>query len=113
MAFDDATLQVAGAAIAARITHISLHTAGTVASSADESTAARQAISWSNTNGDLSASNINFTGGTASGPVVRVGYWTASTAGTYCGGVMLTGDNSFNAAGEYTVTAITENASAT
>lgn len=111
MAFDDATLQVAGAAIAARITHVSLHTTGTVTQSTNESAAARKPVSWTNTNGDLSAGPINFTGGAASGPVVRVGYWTASTAGTYCGGVMLTGDSTFNAAGEYTVTSITENAS--
>lgn len=109
MAFDDATLKVGADAIAARITHVSLHTTGTVTSSANESSAARQAVSWSvDSDGDLTAGPINFTGGTASGPVVRVGYWTASSSGTYCGGVLLTGDSAFNAAGAYTVSSITE-----
>ena len=58
--------------------------------------------------GDITWSNIAFTGGAASGPVVRVGYWSASTSGTYYGGSLLTGDATFNAAGEYTVTSVVE-----
>lgn len=109
MAFDDATLKVGADAIAARITHISLHTTGAVTSSANESTAARKPVTWSvDADADLTAGPLNFTGGAASGAVVRVGYWTALTGGTYCGGQLLTGDSTFNAAGEYTVTSITE-----
>ena len=111
MAFVDTTLKVGADAIAARITHVSLHTTGAVSSSADESTAARQAISWSvDSDADLTAGPIAFTGGAASGPVARLGYWTASTAGTYCGGTLVAGggDTAFNAAGEYTWDSVVE-----
>lgn len=114
MAFDDATLKVGADAIAARITHISLHTTGAVTSSANESSAAREPITWAvDADADLTAGPIGFTGGAASGPVVRVGYWTAATGGTYCGGVLLSGDTAFNAAGEYTVDSITETGTST
>jgi hypothetical protein len=115
MAFNDTALNVGGDAIAAAYPYLSLHTTGAVTSSANESTAARVAASWSAaaTGGDISVANKAFTGGAASGPVVRVGYWSAVTAGTYGGGSLLTGDQTFNAAGAYTVTAIAESASST
>jgi hypothetical protein len=114
MAFTDATLSIGAQAIADSITHVSLHTTGAVTSSATESAAARQAISWTvDADGDLTAGPINFTGGAASGAVVRVGYWSASTSGTYRGGVLLTGDAAFNASGEYTVDSITETGTST
>ncbi|WP_152185365.1 hypothetical protein [Segeticoccus rhizosphaerae] len=108
MAFNDTALTEDGAALAAAYPYLSLHTTGGVSSSASESTAARQPAGWANSNGDLSAADIAFTGGAASGPVVRVGYWSAQTGGTYGGGCLLTGDQTFNAAGEYTVDSITE-----
>ena len=112
MALNNTALNTAGTAIAAQITYVSLHTSGAVTSSTSESAAARQPVTWSvSAGGNLTASNIAFTGGTASGPVVRVGYWSASTAGTYLGGSLLTGDQAFNAAGAYTVTSIAENVS--
>ena len=89
---------------------LSLHTTGAVTSSTGESTAARVAASWVNTNGVLTATNRAFTGGAASGPVVRVGYWSAATGGTYGGGSLVTGDTAFNAAGNYTVS-VTESSS--
>jgi hypothetical protein len=114
MAFVDATLKVGADAIAARITHVQLHTTGAVTSSANEATSSRQAVTWSvDSDADLTAGPINFTGGASSGPVVRVGYWTASTSGTYCGGVLLTGDATFNSSGEYTVDSITETGTST
>ena len=94
---------------------LSLHTTGAVSSSANESAAARVAASWSvnGTTGVTTATSRAFTGGAASGAVVRVGYWSASTAGTYGGGSLLTGDQAFNAAGQYTVNSVTETPSAT
>ena len=113
MAFLDTTLNTGMAAIIAAFPYLSLHTTGAVTSSANESTAARVAASWSTpANGDTAVTSKAFTGGAASGPCVRVGYWSASTAGTYGGGSLLTGDQTFNAAGEYTVTGITENGAA-
>lgn len=114
MALNDAALIVGANAIKAAITHISLHTAGAVTLSTSESTAARKPVTWAtDADGDITTGPHAFTGGTASGPVVRVGYWSALTAGTYYGGALLTGDQAFNAAGEYTVNLISENNTAT
>lgn len=94
--------------------YISLHTSGAVTVSTSESTAARVNAGWSvNGSGVITSTNKAFTGGAASGACVRVGYWSASTAGTYGGGSLLTGDQTFNAAGEYTVTSITETPTST
>lgn len=110
MAFNDAASVVAANALVAAYPYLSLHTTGAVTSSANESTAARVAASWSvDADGDITCTSKNFTGGAASGAVVRVGYWSASSGGTYGGGALLTGDQTFNAAGEYTVTSIAEN----
>ena len=109
---NDAALVVGANAIAAAYPYLSLHTTGPVTSSADESTADRVAASWSvDADGDMTATNKAFTGGEPSGPVIRVGYWSLATGGTYGGGALLTGDQAFNAAGEYTVTSVTENSS--
>jgi hypothetical protein len=109
MAFVDAGLVVAANALDAAITHMSIHTTGAVTSSANESAAARVAVNGSvDADGDITWSNVAFTGGAANGPAIRVGYWSASSGGTYYGGSLLTGDQTFNAAGEYTVTTVTE-----
>jgi len=112
MALNNASLNTGGSAIAAGYPYLSLHTTGAVTSSTSESTAARVAASWTvSAGGNLTASNVAFTGGTANGAVVRVGYWSAATGGTYGGGALLTGDQTFNSAGQYTVTSIAENVS--
>lgn len=109
MALNDAAQVIAGDAVAAAITHISLHTTGPVTSSADESTAARQPVTWTvDADGDLSVADVAFTGGAPSGPAVRVGYWSAATGGTYYGGALLTGDQTFDANGDYTVETLVE-----
>lgn len=109
MSLNDASIVIAANAVDTAITHMSLHTTGAVSSSANESTAARVAVNGTvDGDGDITWSNVAFTGGAASGPVVRVGYWSASTSGTYYGGCLLTGDATFNAAGEYTVTSVVE-----
>lgn len=108
MAWNATALTAASAALASGYPYLSLHTTGAVTSSANESTAARVAASWGNSSGVLTVTSKAFTGGAASGAVVRVGYWSASTSGTYGGGALLTGDQSFNAAGQYTVNSITE-----
>ncbi|MGV3564215.1 MAG: hypothetical protein ACO1ON_13135 [Nocardioides sp.] len=95
-------------AIEPQITHMSLHTTGAVSSSANESTAGRVAVEGVVDGDTITWSDVEFTGGTPSGPVVRVGYWSAGTSGTYLGGALLTGDQAFNAAGEYAVSEVTE-----
>ena len=37
---------------------------------------------------------------------MAVGFWSASTAGTFYGYYALTGDQTFNAAGEYTISSL-------
>ena len=109
MAMNAAGLTSAAAGFAAAYPYLSLHTTGTATTSTGESTAARIAAAWVNTNGGvLSITSKAFTGGAASGPCVRVGYWSAATAGTFGGGSLLTGDQAFNAAGNYTVNSLTE-----
>lgn len=106
----DAALVLASNAVDGAITHFSLHTTGAVTSSANESTAPRVAVNGTvDADGDITWTSTAFTGGAANGPVVRVGYWTASTGGTYLGGSLLVGDQAFNAAGQYTVNSVTEN----
>ncbi len=91
---------------------LSLHTADPGATGANESSAARQPAGWAAAvNGDITASDVAFTGGAASGPCTHVGVWDADGT-TFRGGYALAGDQAFNAAGEYTVTSLTINGSA-
>lgn len=105
---NDATLNVGIDAITAVAGYLSLHTATPNSSGSNESTAARVAAGWgaSATGGDVTVTNKAFTGGAANGPVVAVGLWSASTGGTFRGYAVLTGDATFNAAGEYTLTSV-------
>jgi hypothetical protein len=93
------------------ITHLSLHTAqpASLTSGTNESTAARQAAGWGAvaSGGDFSTTNKAFTGGASGGACTHVGFWSAVTGGTFYGYQALTGDQTFNAAGEYTITSLT------
>lgn len=109
MAANDTLLNIAADAMAAAATHIAIHTAEPDAAGSNESTAARVAAGWAAASGgDIAISaTLSFTGGTASGPATHVGFWSAITGGTFYGWQALTGDQTFNAAGEYNVTALT------
>lgn len=109
MALNDTILNVGNAAAQAAMTHMSLHTAQPDGTGSNASAAARQAITWvTAANGDMViTADLNFTGGTASGACTHIGFWSASTNGTFYGWLPLTGDQTFNAAGEYTVTGVT------
>lgn len=108
MPFNDTLLNIGAAAMQAAATHMSLHTAAPDANGSNQSAAARQAITWvTAANGDMVATvDLPFTGGAASGPCTHAGFWSAASGGTYYGAYPLTGDQAFNAAGEYTVTGI-------
>lgn len=112
MALSDAALVVAGNSLASAITHISLSTASPGTTGTNQSAAARQAVTWNvDADGDLTlTAAANFTGGASNGAVHSVCFWSASTGGTFYGSYQLTGDTTFNAAGEYTVTQVTLNA---
>lgn len=85
--------------------YLSIHTGDPGENGANEdANVTRLAANWSAaSNGDISATNIQFTDGTPSGPATHVGYWSALTGGTCGGGKALTGDQTFNANGEYTI----------
>ncbi len=86
-----------------------LHTADPGATGTSPSAAARVAAGWTSaSNGQITSSNKSFTGGAASGACTHLGYWSASTGGTFGGSRALTGDQTFNASGQYTVTSVSE-----
>lgn len=107
MAVNSAFLQAGAAAQATAFPYLSIHTATPNASGSNESTAARVNAGWTTNNGVLTATNKAFAGGAASGPALYVGYWSALTAGTFGGYHPLTGDQAFNAAGQYTINSVT------
>lgn len=95
-------------ALAAKYPFLALHTADPGTTGINESLAARVAAGWPPAvNGAISVSNKAFSGGAASGPCLFVALWTAGTGGTFGGSYALTGDQSFNAAGQYTLTSLT------
>jgi len=108
--FNDTILNIANAAAQAAMVAMAIHTAQPDAAGSNQSTAARQTITWvTAANGDIIATvDLNFTGGAASGPATHVGFWSQTAAGgTFYGWLPLTGDQTFNAAGEYTCTGVT------
>lgn len=115
MALNDTILNIGNAAMQTAMTHAQIHTAQPNASGSNEASSARQAITWvTAANGDMVATvDLNFTGGASSGAATHVGFWSASTSGTFYGWLPLTGDQTFNAAGEYTLTGITITGTAT
>ena len=112
MALNTAALNIGAGAIRGAITHLAIHTAAPdPTTGTNQSAAARQAVTWTAAaNGDFNlTAAVHFTGGAASGPAMYVGYWSAATGGTFYGSKPLTGDQTFNAAGQYTVSALAIN----
>lgn len=109
MALNDTILNLGNAEMQSLMTHAQIHTAQPNASGSNEASSARQAITWvTAANGDLVITqDLNFTGGASSGAATHIGFWSASSSGTFYGWLPLTGDQTFNAAGEYTVTGVT------
>lgn len=113
MALSDAALTVGATAIKNAITHMQLHSAAPGAAGTTAAVGTRVASTGAvDADGDITWTNIAFTGLTANQPVAYVSYWSASTAGTFHGSAALSGDTTANAAGEYTVTSITETSTA-
>ena len=102
----DATLNSMADHLAGLITHVSLHTADPGTSGANESSAGRQPVTWTAAaTGDIEATApLEFTGGTASGPITHVGFWSAATGGTFHGSQATTGDSTFSSTGTVTLT---------
>jgi hypothetical protein len=116
MAFNDAALIVGATAMRNVVTHFQLHSgAPGAAGTTNVTTAARQPTGTGtiDADGDITWGPVNFTGVAANGAVTHVTYWSAITGGTIYGQAALTGDATANAAGEYTVTSVTETSTAT
>lgn len=117
MALNNAAMVVAANALRGVLSYMQLHSGDPgAAGTSNVTSAARQAVTWAAATADgdfgLSAS-VNFTGVAANGATTYVSLWSASTGGTWYGNFALTGDATANASGEYTVTALNLNGSAT
>lgn len=114
MPLNDAILTIGAQAMSDAINFVQIHTAQPDGTGSNESSATRLAANWDTAaNGDmLLTTDAAFTGGAASGAATHVGFWSAVSAGTFYGYLPLTGDQTFNAAGEYTLDAITISGSA-
>lgn len=110
---NDAALVLAANAVDGAITHMQLHSGARGAAGTSNIIGSRVAVNGTvDGDGDITWSNIAFTGLGASQAVAEVSYWSASSGGTYYGGTVLTGDATANAAGEYTITSLAENGTA-
>lgn len=116
MALNNAAMVVAANALRTAITHLQLHSGDPGGSGTSNVTsAARQAVSWSaaTNDGDFGLSAVvNFTGVAANGATTYVTCWSASTNGTWYGTYALGGDQTANGQGEYSITALNINGSA-
>ena len=120
MALNDTILNIGATSMGTSMAFLGLHTADPGAGGTSPANSPRVASGWgAAANGDLTTTNKAFTGGAASGACTHVGFWstagtgTPPTGGTFYGSVALTGDQTFNSAGEYTLTTLTVNGSST
>lgn len=104
--FNDTALNAMADHLATLATHARLYTAEpNAAGTTNQASSGLQAVTWdAAANGDITiTADEAFTGGAASGSCTHVGFW--NSAGTvFYGYFLLTGDTTFNSAGEYTLT---------
>lgn len=112
MPINSALLQVGGAAMATATAYLGLASALPDANGSNATTHGRVASGLTSTAAVISAATKAFSGGAASGPVLYLTFWSASTGGTFYGYQALTGDQASNAAGAYTVNTVTLNGTA-
>lgn len=113
MALNDAALVLAANAVDTAITHFQLYSGAPGGAGTSNAVGSRVAVNGTvDGDGDISWTNTAFTGLSANQTVAYVGYWSASSGGTYYGASALTGDGTANSAGEYTVTSVTETSTA-
>lgn len=98
-------LQVAGLTSAA--THVSLHTASPGSDGSNEVTGgsyARQATSWAAAAAGTVATDANIVFNVpTSTTITHLGYWSASSGGTFYGWRALNASQAFSSAGTYTI----------
>lgn len=101
----DATLNLIGTYLTTIAGYLALHTADPGSNGANPSAAARQPCTFTvDADGDLTLDGVvAFTGCTPFGDITHTSLWSASSGGTFRGGFVLTGDQTANAVGEYSV----------
>jgi hypothetical protein len=110
---NDAAVVIGSNAIDAAITHFQLHSTNVGGSWGTNAVGSRVAVNGTvDADGDITWTTVNFTGLTANQAIGGVSYWSASTAGTNYGGAATSGDATANSAGEYTLTLVSENTTA-
>lgn len=111
---NNAALVLAANAVDTAITHLQLHSAVPDAAYGTNVIGTRVAVNGTvDADGDITWANAAFTGLPANSPVWGVSYWSAGAGGTnYGGSARTTGDTAANAAGEYTLTSVTETSTA-
>lgn len=113
MAFNDTMLVLMANSADTAITHMQLHSGARGASGTTNVIGTRVAANGTvDGDGDITWTNLAFTGLGANQAVAEISYWSASSSGTYYGGAVLSGDANANAAGEYTVDSVTETSTA-
>lgn len=114
MSFTNAALNAGTNGIMAAFPYVSLHSADPGTTGANETTATRLHPTWpaASGTGDTTVTTLAFTGGAASGACTYCGLWSAATGGTFGGGFALSGNQTFNASGQYTIDSLTINAQA-
>lgn len=114
MAFNDAALVIAANAVDAAITHLQLYSAATNAAGTSNAVGTRVAVNGTvDADGDITWTNVAFSGLSPEQDVHSAGYWTQAVGGTFLGSTVLVGDETANSAGEYTIETLTEAGSAT
>ena len=117
MPLNNPAMVVAANALRSAITHAQIHSGDPgAAGTANNHGAARQAIAWTGAtnDGDFGLNSaLNFTGLTPGANCTWISVWSASSSGTWYGNFQLTGDTVANASGEFSVTALSLNGSAT
>jgi len=87
--------------------YASLHTAEPNSSGSNEVTGgsyARKSISWAAASNGTAASNANIVFDVpATTTITHIGYWSASTSGTFYGSRQLDTSQTFSSAGTYTI----------
>lgn len=117
---NDAAVIIGSNAVKAAITHMQLHSTNVGGAWGSNGLATRTAVSGStDADGDITWTTVVFTGLAANQAVGGVSYWGSAgsgnpaTGGTNFGGSAVTGDATANSAGEYTLTLVSENTTAT
>lgn len=111
---NDAATVVGSTAVKNVITHMQLHSTNVGGAWGTGAVGSRVAVTGSvDADGDITWGPVAFTGLSANQAVGGISYWSASSGGTNYGGSATTGDATANSAGEYTVTLVSENTTAT